>query len=109
MACPRTCVVVRSFTTGAIIKDGHARIVIHAPGDHSPLGPDTFSQTASRPTQFFLHSGGGPYIITPTYLSGTPLLGTESRKLWTRRVAADARVPSSLGVLFTSLLFFQSQ
>jgi hypothetical protein len=25
--------------------------------------PDTFSQTASRPTQFVLHSGGGPYMF----------------------------------------------
>jgi hypothetical protein len=30
-ACPRTCVVIRSFTTGAIIKDGHARIIIMRP------------------------------------------------------------------------------
>src|ERR1035438_8644342 len=28
-----------------------------------PKKPDTFSQTASPPTQFFLHSGGGPYIL----------------------------------------------
>jgi hypothetical protein len=31
MACPRTCVVIRSFTTVAIIKDGHARIIIMCP------------------------------------------------------------------------------
>ena len=30
-ACPRTCVVIRSFTTGAIIKDGRARIIIMRP------------------------------------------------------------------------------
>jgi hypothetical protein len=30
-ACPRTCVVIRSFTTGAIIKDGHARIIVMRP------------------------------------------------------------------------------
>src|SRR6266852_9540788 len=31
MACPRTCVVIRSFTTVAIIKDGHARSIIMRP------------------------------------------------------------------------------
>jgi hypothetical protein len=31
MACPRTCVAIRSFTTVAIIKDGHARIIIMRP------------------------------------------------------------------------------
>jgi len=35
----------------------------HAPGDHSPLKAYTFSQTASRPTRFFLQFGGGPYIL----------------------------------------------
>jgi hypothetical protein len=30
-ACPRACVVIRSFMTGAIIKDGHARIIIMRP------------------------------------------------------------------------------
>ena len=31
MACPRTCVVMRSSTTMAIIKDGDARIIIMRP------------------------------------------------------------------------------
>ena len=35
------------------------RIITYKKGAPS----DTFSQTASRPTQFFLHSGGGAYIL----------------------------------------------
>jgi len=31
MACPRTCVEIRSFMTAAINKDGHARIIIMRP------------------------------------------------------------------------------
>ena len=103
MACPRTCVVVRSFTTGAIIKDGHARIVIHAPGDHSPLGPDTFSQIASRPTQFFLHSSSGPYMLRQRshFLGPDPHSHLTCHLVWQRRVRGIAMLDASKGCFST--------
>src|SRR5450759_1334849 len=36
-ACPRTCVVIRFLTTAAIIKDGHARIIIMRPETILPV------------------------------------------------------------------------
>jgi hypothetical protein len=35
----------------------------HAPGDHSPLEAGYIFADCSRPTQFFLPSGGGPYML----------------------------------------------
>ena len=63
MACPRTCVEIRVFHDRRDNKDGHTRIIIMRPERILHQRPDPFSQTASRPTQFFLHSGGGPYIF----------------------------------------------
>src|SRR6266851_6114812 len=69
-ACVRTAIRIRiriaktnAPATGAIIKDGHARIIIMRPETILHSRPDTFSQTASPPTQFFLHSSGGPYML----------------------------------------------
>jgi hypothetical protein len=62
MACPRTCVEIRLFHDRRDNQAGHARIIMMRPETILHEKPDTFSQTASRPTQFFLHSGGGPYI-----------------------------------------------
>jgi hypothetical protein len=63
MACPKTCVEIQVSHDRRDNKDGHARIIIMPPETILHWRPDTFSQTASRLTQFFLHSGGGPYIF----------------------------------------------
>jgi len=39
------------------------RIIIMRPETRLHSRPNTFSQTVSRLTQFFLHSGGGPYML----------------------------------------------
>jgi hypothetical protein len=58
--------------TVAIIKDGRARIIIiMRPETIRHSRRDTFSQTASRLTQFFLHSGGGPYMFQQEHFGNT--------------------------------------
>src|ERR1035441_162785 len=65
-ACPRTCVVTRFLTTVAIIKDGHARIIMRSETILHQR-PDAFSQTAYRPTQFFLAVGRQQSVDNPAH------------------------------------------
>jgi hypothetical protein len=61
--CLKTCDVTRSFTTVAIIKDRHVRIIIMRPGEHSPPEAEYIFAGCSRQHRFFLQFGGGPYML----------------------------------------------
>ncbi len=62
-ACLKTCGVTRCFTTVAIGKDRHARIIIMRPENilHSEAG--YIFADCSRRNRFFLQFGGEPYML----------------------------------------------
>jgi hypothetical protein len=54
---------MRSFTTAAIIKDRHARIIIVRAEITLHLEAGYIFAGCSRRNRFFLQFGGGPYIF----------------------------------------------